>query len=214
MTTSSKRSEKIVNNPTSKNTEKAVSRNFGYIRVSTIDQNTDRQLIDVQLDKTYTDRTSGKDINRPELQKMLGDIESKLIRDGDTITVHSMDRLARNFDDLRKTVNFITTHGVKVHFLKENLTFTGNDDSMAKLMLNLMGSFAEFERSLIKERQREGIAAAKARADSPYKGRKKALSPAQVKEMVSRIEAGEKKTTVAKDYKISRETLYQYLKNG
>ena len=187
------------------------NRNIGYIRVSTIDQNTDRQLTDINLDKTYTDNASGKDTNRPELQRMLNDIESGLIREGDTIHVHSMDRLARNLDDLRKTVSFITTHGVKVHFRKESHTFTNDKNSMSELMLNLMGAFAEFERSLIKERQREGIALAKARADSPYKGRKPKLFPAQVKEMVTRIEAGERKAAVAREYNISRETLYQYL---
>ena len=194
-------------------TKNQTAKNFGYIRVSSIDQNADRQLADMKLDKIYTDKTSGKDTNRPELQRMLSASENSLIRKSDTITVHSMDRLARNLDDLRKTVNTITSHGVKIHFVKESLTFTGNDDSMAKLMLNLMGAFAEFERSLIKERQREGIAAAKSRADSPYKGRKKALTPTQVKEILSRIDAGDKKAAVARDYKISRETLYQYLKS-
>ena len=187
-------------------------RNIGYIRVSTIDQNGDRQLADVNTDKTYKDYASGKDTNRPELQKMLNDIESGLIREGDTIVIHSMDRLARNLDDLRKTVSIIIAHGVAVQFYKEGLTFTGEDNPMAQLMLNLMGSFAEFERSLIKERQREGIAAAKTRPDSPYKGRKKALSPAQAKEMVARIKAGEKKAVIAREYKITRETVYQYLK--
>ena len=189
-------------------------RNIGYIRVSTIDQHGDRQLADMNLDKTYKDHASGKDTNRPELQKMMSDIESGLIREGDTIIIHSMDRLARNLDDLRKTVSRIIAHGIAVQFVKEAHTFTGEDNPIAQLMLNLMGSFAEFERSLIKERQREGIAAAKARPDSPYKGRKKALSPAQAREMVARIKAGEKKAAIAREYKITRETVYQYLNRG
>ena len=96
------------------------------------------------------------------------------VRDGDIIIVHSMDRLARNLDDLRKLVQQLTSQKIKIEFLKENLTFTGEDAPMSKLLLSVMGAFAEFERSLIRERQREGIALAKKKG--LYKGRKPSLS--------------------------------------
>lgn len=130
--------------------------NIGYIRVSTVEQNTIRQLEGLQLKKIFTDKCSGKDTNRPQLDLMLD-----FIREGDTVYIHSMDRLARNLEDLRKLVNLINGKQAKVSFIKENLTFTGEDSPMSNLLLNVMGAFAEFERSLIKERQKEGIAIAK-----------------------------------------------------
>ena len=131
---------------------------IGYIRVSSLGQNTDRQLEGVQIDRTFTDKVSGKDINRPKLQEML-----EFVREGDTVVVHSMDRLARNLDDLRRTVQQLTKKGVAVEFMHEHLTFTGEDTPMANLLLSVMGAFAEFERALIRERQLEGIALAKQR---------------------------------------------------
>lgn len=131
------------------------------------------------------------------------------MREGDTVIVHSMDRLARNLDDLRAIVQRLTQKGVQVQFIKENLSFTGDDSPMATLMLSVMGAFAEFERALLKERQREGIAIAKQKG--VYKGRKKKLSPEQARILRQRIQQGEKKSTLAKEFGISRETLYQYL---
>jgi len=110
----------------------------GYIRVSSEDQNTDRQLEGVDLDKTFTDRLSGKDVNRPELKRML-----EFVREGDQVIIHSMDRLARNLDDLRKIVKDLTGRGVRVQFIKENLIFTGEDSKMSNLLLPLMGAVAE-----------------------------------------------------------------------
>jgi hypothetical protein len=95
-------------------------------------------------------------------------------------------------------------------FVKEGLTFTGDDSPMANLMLSVMGAFAEFERSLIRERQREGIALARQRG--AYRGRKKSLSPERIEELRRRATSGEKKLHLARDFGISRETLYQYLK--
>ena len=177
----------------------------GYIRVSTFEQNTDRQLEGVQLDKVFTDKASGKDTKRPELELLI-----QYVREGDTVVVHSMDRLARNLDDLRQTVQKLTGRGIRIQFVKESLTFTGEDSPMANLMLSVMGAFAEFERALIRERQREGIALAKQRG--AYRGRKRSLSGRDIAEVRRRIDAGEKKAKVARDYGISRETLYQYLK--
>lgn len=177
----------------------------GYVRVSTLDQNTERQLDGIRLDKRFTDKASGKDTDRPQLQAALD-----YLREGDVLVVHSMDRLARNLDDLRKIVIGLTERGVLVEFVKESLTFTGEDSAMSKLLLSVMGAFAEFERSLLKERQREGIAIAKTKG--VYKGRKPSLTTDRVAELRSRAAAGEKKAGLARHFSISRETLYQYLR--
>jgi DNA invertase Pin-like site-specific DNA recombinase len=130
---------------------------IGYVRVSTVEQNTNRQLDGVQTDVPYVGHASGKDANRPQLQSLL-----RSLREGDQVFVHSMDRLARNLMDLRCIVKEITDKGATIQFMKENMQFGGkSDDSMSRLLLNMLGSFAEFERSHIKERQREGIAIAK-----------------------------------------------------
>lgn len=178
---------------------------IGYVRVSSFDQNTERQLEHIQVDRIFTDKASGKDVQRPELAALLS-----FVREGDTVVVHSMDRLARNLDDLRSIVQKLTKRGIRIEFVKENLTFTGEESPMANLMLSVMGAFAEFERALIRERQREGIALAKQRG--AYRGRKKSLSSAQVEDLQRRIASGEKKTQVAREFGISRETLYQYIR--
>jgi len=176
----------------------------GYIRVSSVDQNTERQLDGVKLDKVFTDKASGKDTARPQLQAAL-----EYLREGDLLLVHSMDRLARSVDDLRKIVLDLTRKGVHVQFVKENLIFTGEDSPMANLLLSLLGAVAEFERSMIRERQREGIALAK--KAGVYKGRKPSLTSMQVEEIRKRVAAGEKKATLAAEYQISRQTLYTAL---
>ncbi len=179
---------------------------MGYVRVSTLDQNTVRQLDGIPVDKTYTERASGKDQkNRPELENLIG-----FVREGDTVLVHSMDRLARNLDDLKKIVGRLTRKGVRVEFVKEALTFTGDDSAAATLLLHVMGAFAEFERSLIRERQREGIALAKQR--KVYKGRVPALNPERAAELRRRAAEGESKTNLARDLGISRATVYTYLR--
>jgi len=119
---------------------------IGYVRVSSIDQNDQRQLVGIELDDTYTDKASGKDVHRPQLKALL-----KHVRLGDTVIVHSLDRLARSLDDLRKIVSDLTGRGVQVRFVKESLTFTGEDSAMSNLLLSVIGAFAEFDRSLIKE---------------------------------------------------------------
>jgi DNA invertase Pin-like site-specific DNA recombinase len=178
---------------------------IGYIRVSSLGQNTDRQLEGVQTDRVFTDKVSGKDTERPSLKEML-----EFVREGDTVVVHSMDRLARNLDDLRQTVQLLNKKGVAVEFQHEHLTFTGADTPMANLLLSVMGAFAEFERSLIRERQLEGIALAKQRG--AYKGRKKVVTVADLVAIRARLQQpGAKKAAVAREWRISRETLYQYL---
>lgn len=177
---------------------------IGYIRVSTIEQNTARQLDGVQLNKIFTDRVSGKSIDRPQLQACL-----EYAREGDILHVHSMDRLARNLDDLRSLVRQLTAKGVAVQFHKENLSFTGEDSPMANLLLSTLGAFAQFERELLRERQREGIAIAK--AAGKYRGGKPKLNPEQVTNLKSRVATGVPKAKVAREFGISRETLYCYL---
>jgi DNA invertase Pin-like site-specific DNA recombinase len=179
----------------------------GYVRVSGLDQNPDRQLEAVSVARTFTDKASGRDTRRPELDRLLA-----FVREGDTVVVHSMDRLARNLDDLRRVVQSLTGRGVRIEFVKEGLTFTGEDSPMANLMLSVMGAVAEFERALLRERQREGITLAKQRG--AYRGRKRALNPEQIIEMKRRVAAGEQKARVARDMGICRETVYQYLRLG
>ena len=176
----------------------------GYLRVSSLDQKELRQLEGVALDKRFVDKASGKDLHRPELEQL-----TAYVRDGDTVICHSMDRLARNLDDLRKIVLGFTDRGIHVRFEKENLTFTGEDSPMSHLLLSVMGAFAQFERDLIRERQREGIALAKLRAGA-YVGRKPCLTAAEAKELRRRVAAGEQKTALAAEMGISRQTLYRY----
>jgi len=178
---------------------------IGYIRVSTLDQNPDRQLEGVQVSKVFIDKASGKDTQRPQLEALLS-----YVREGDTLVVHSMDRLARNLDDLRRMVQQLTGRGVRIEFVKESLAFTGEDSPMANLLLSVMGAFAECERALIRERQREGISLAKQRG--VYRGRKKALSDSRLEELRRRIEAHEPKAALAREFGISRATLYEYLR--
>jgi len=180
---------------------------IGYRRVSSIDQNTERQLDGITLDEVFEDKVSGKDTNRPALQAML-----KHARKGDTVLIHSMDRLARNVDDLRKLVKELTDKGAKVQFMKENLVFTGDDSPMANLLLSLLGAIAEFERAIIKERQREGIQLAKARG--AYKGRKQEITDKQIALIKQRIANGEPKARIARAMGISRDTLYKYVPVG
>lgn len=177
----------------------------GYVRVSTVDQNTVRHLDGIEVERVFTDRASGKDTARPKLDELIA-----FVRDGDTVIVHSMDRLARNLDDLRRLVRTLTSKGVRVEFVKESLTFTGEDSPMATLLLSVMGAFAEFERALILERQREGIAVAKQRG--VYTGRKPALTAEQAQQLRERVAAGERKSALAKEFGISRETVYSYLR--
>jgi len=178
--------------------------NVAYIRVSSVDQNTDRQLDGLDFDRKFIEKASAKDTERPELQACMSHL-----RAGDMLHVHSIDRLARNLFDLQGIVKTLTGQGVSIWFHKENLTFTGEDNPMQELMLHMMGAFAQFERSLIRERQKEGIAAAK-KAGKQI-GAKRKLSDEQVEEIKARVAAGAEKKALAKEYGISRQTLYSAL---
>jgi len=177
---------------------------IGYVRVSATDQNAARQLDGIEVDRVFTDRASGKDVQRPALEELMG-----YVRQGDTVLVHSMDRLARNLDDLRQIVQTLTRRGVVIEFLKEHLRFTGEDTPMANLMLAVMGAFAEFERALIRERQREGIAQARRRG--AYRGRKPVLSRDRLEEVRRLAAAGMGKAALARQFGVSRQTIYKAL---
>lgn len=177
----------------------------GYIRVSSILQNTDRQLAGIELDEVFTEKVSAKDAKRPQLNACI-----KHLRKGDTLHVHSIDRLARNLSDLEGIVKELNDKGVVVHFHKENLIFKGGDDPMQTLMLQMMGAVAQFERSLINERRREGMAVAK--AQGKHIGRPRTITDGTIKEMIDAVEAGEAKSHVAQRYGISRTKLYSILK--
>lgn len=178
---------------------------IGYIRVSSTGQNLERQLVGVTLDKTFEEKASAKDTaGRPQLHACID-----YAREGDTVHVHSIDRMARTLGELLGLIEQLNTKGVVVQFHKEGLMFTGADNAMQRLQMQIMGAVAEFERSLIRERQREGIAAAKA-AGKRF-GRSRALSDDQVSSIRARIAAGESKTAVAQSLGVSRQTLYSAL---
>ena len=182
---------------------------IGYVRVSSLDQNPDRQIEDLkaqQAEKIFMDKVSGKNTDRPELQRMLS-----LIREGDTLIVHSLDRLARNLADLLTMVQDLTCRGVSVIFLNERLSFEAGADASptSKLMLSMIGAFAEFERSMIRRRQAEGIALAKERG--VYKGRPRSISDETLETVNALVEQGVPLATAAKKVGISRSTVYRYL---
>ena len=175
--------------------------NIGYMRVSTIDQNTERQLegLGIKFDSVYTDKCSGKSTDRPELNRML-----QGLRKGDTIHVHSIDRLARNLQDLERLVDTLTKQGVTLRFHKEQLTFSPTENTaMNRLLLQVMGAFAQFERSLIKERQAEGIAQAKKKG--VYKGRKPTHSHQKILDTVAKMDGN--KTAAAKELGVTYRTV-------
>ena len=177
---------------------------IGYVRVSTSDQNTARQLDGVELDQVFTDKLSGANKDRPQLEAMM-----TYARSGDVVVVHSMDRLARNLNDLHDIINVLIDKGVGVQFKKENLTFSPSEktNAMNMLLLNIMGAVAQFERETIKERQAEGIA--KAKAKGVYKGRKRALTDTQIEKLNEAINQGKTKKAIAKEFKISVPTVYR-----
>ena len=179
---------------------------IGYRRVSSTDQNLDRQLDGVTVDRVFEDKCSGGTVKRPGLEECLA-----YLRAGDRLVCHSIDRLARNLADLERIVDGLNGKGVSVQFVKENLVFQADSSNpMNKLMFQMLGAFSQFERALIRERQAEGIAAAKARGK--HLGRKATLSAAQVREIRDRLSAGATKAALAREYGVSLPTLYSALK--
>lgn len=185
-------------------TTKLPGQRVGYVRVSSDDQNTARQLDGIQLDRTFTEHASGRDTNRPQLQLML-----EYVRWGDTVIVHSLDRLARNLLDLKQLVCQMTDKGVSVQFLKENMTFEKTGNPMNNLLLSILGGFAEFEREMILERQREGIRLAK--KEGKYKGRAKTIRGDKTTEVDNLYAQGMPISAIARRVGASRQTIYSYL---
>lgn len=176
----------------------------GYIRVSTIDQNPERQLENVQIDKKFIDYASASTIKRPQLEIML-----EFVREDDTVIVHSMDRLARSVRDLRKIVDDLVARKINIEFVKERLVFDGNDNAMSNLLLSVMGALAEFELSFIRERQREGIEAAKKKGK--YRGSKRKLSSERIEVLRQHLGKTKSKSQLARELGISNPTLYRYI---
>jgi DNA invertase Pin-like site-specific DNA recombinase len=185
---------------------------IGYVRVSSAEQNPDRQSIGIrealgrEPDRWFTDHASGASTGRPALTALLAHV-----RDEDTVFVTSMDRLARSVVDLEQLVTRLTEEGVTVRFLKEGLTFrsTTHADPLAVFQLQILGAVAQLERALIRDRQREGIAAAKARG--VYRGQRRRLTPAQIEAAAEQIRAGIPKTVLARRLGVARQTLYTAL---
>lgn len=178
---------------------------IGYTRTSTTDQNLARQLDGIELDRIFEEQASGKDKNRPVLKECLA-----YVRQGDTLHVHSIDRLCRNLQDLLDIVTSMAKKGVCIKFHKETLSVgCGESDAISKLMLSIIGAVASFERDMIKERQREGIAIAK--RQGKHLGRKSSLTDAQIEEVKARVVAGENKKSLADEYGVSRATIYNVI---
>lgn len=181
----------------------------GYIRVSSIDQNPERQreaLNAAGVEKTFEDYASGKNANRPQFKEMM-----TFLREGDRLTVLSLDRLGRSLLDLIKIVDELGARGVAIKFLNENLEFDSGKSASptAKLMLHLIGAFAEFERSMIRTRQQEGIELAKERG--VYTGRRRSVTDEQIELAKNQIALGIPVATAARKVGISRATLYRYI---
>ena len=197
---------------TTKQQSSSSGQKIGYVRVSSVDQNDARQLDGLVLDKIFTDKASGKDVHRPQLQALLSHV-----REGDHVYVHSMDRLSRSLKDLQEVVELLTARGVAVEFCKENLKFErpgnnsgGHTAAYSKLLLQMLGAVGEFERALIRERQREGIAIAKTKG--VYKVLKSGLNAEMKLKLREMIASGISKTEIAKNLAISRASVYQYIK--
>tara|TARA_B100000809_G_C15104432_1_gene518161 strand:+ start:973 stop:1509 length:537 start_codon:yes stop_codon:yes gene_type:complete len=175
----------------------------GYMRVSSVDQNLDRQLDGVELDRVYEEKISGKDRERPQLKECIS-----FLREGDTLYVHSMDRLSRNLKDLLNIVSELVDKNVSVKFKTENLEFAGKDNPMGYLMLSVFGAVNQFEIANLKLRQREGIAKAKARGQQF--GRK-SLKPKLIAELKNRREKGQSVKDIAFAMNIGASTVYKYI---
>lgn len=185
---------------------------LGYIRVSTSDQNPDRQRIDlvaVGVERIFEEKISGRDADRPELKKLIS-----FARDGDELFITSLDRLGRNLSDLLRLVELFISKKVRVRFLNENLDFDAGENAspVSKLMLSIVGAFSEFERSIIRQRQMEGIAIAKQKGI--YKGRQRSITEKQVEKLNNLIRNGIPLSTAAKKVGMSRSTAYRYLRGS
>jgi DNA invertase Pin-like site-specific DNA recombinase len=177
---------------------------IGYKRVSTAEQNPDRQLEGIPLDKVFIDYASAASLDRVKLQIMI-----EYAREDDIIIVHSMDRLARTVTDLKKLVDDFVSRKINVQFIKENLIFNGENSSLSNLILHIMGAFAEFEHAFIRERQAEGIEIAKKKGK--FSGRKRKITDEQLEIIKQQLRTKKKRIDIAKEFSISAFTLYNYI---
>lgn len=179
---------------------------ISYIRVSTIEQNTDSQkaiLSNIKIDKTFEESISGKNTDRPQLQAMLD-----YVREGDTVYVKDLSRLARNTKDLLDIVEYLDKKGVGLFSIKENIDTSTN---FGKLMITFLGAIYEFERANLLERQRDGIAVAKKLGK--YKGRKKVPKPDNFKEVYKKWLNREIKSNAAiRELNISEYAFYKFVR--
>lgn len=182
-----------------------MSENIGYIRVSTIDQNTERQLVNIELDNSFTDKCSGKNTDRPALKQLI-----EYAREGDVIHCHDISRMARNTEDLLRLVKEFTDQGISLKFHKEHLEFTGESNPMQQLMLTMLGGIYQFERAMILERQREGIAIAKQKGK--YKG--KPIDMPLHQQIRLKFADGMNKMQIAKTLGCARATVYKALRES
>jgi DNA invertase Pin-like site-specific DNA recombinase len=184
----------------------SIGQRLGYRRVSTIDQHTDRQLEGVQVDRIFEDHATGRNADRPGLKAAM-----EWARAGDTLVVWSMDRLGRSTKDMLRIVDELTGRGVQIQFVKENLTFQGNDSPMSRLILTVLSAVYECELGHIRERQREGVALAK-RA-GVYKGRAPAIrsNNGKLAEAEKLLAAGAGVAEIARSLHVSRQTVYSWL---
>lgn len=180
------------------------TRKVGYVRISAAVPGDGPQLAELSLDDLFEDVTSTAGADRPALRQCLAQIG-----EGDEVVVDSLDRLARSQSDLQRLVHEITGRGATVSFVKEALSFEPHARARnAQLMLSMLAAFANFERSLVRERQRTGIELAKQRG--AYKGRKPSVSDDMVREIRRRFAAGEPRAAIARSLSISRMTVYRY----
>lgn len=179
-----------------------MSENIGYIRVSTVDQNTDRQLLNIELDNSFTDKCSGKNTDRPALKQLI-----EYAREGDVIHCHDISRMARNTEDLLRLVKEFTEQGISLKFHKEHLEFTGESNPMQQLMLTMLGGIYQFERAMILERQREGISIAKQKGK--YRG--KPVDMLLHEQIRLKFAEGMNKMQIAKTLGCARATVYKAL---
>lgn len=188
-------------------TKTGITVKVGYARVSSRDQNLDRQLSQLEAagcSKIFAEKLSGASSDRPELHAAL-----EYLRPGETLVVASMDRLARNTVDLLNLVRDATERGAYVEFLSEHLTFGPEEEAIPSLMLGILGSIAQFERTLIRERQAQGIAKAKERG--VYRGRSKSLGEEEVQTLRELASLGVSKSEIGRRLGVSRATVYRYL---
>lgn len=180
--------------------------NIAYVRVSTVEQNEGRQVEGLKkynIDKWFTEKASGKSTDRPELNRML-----EYAREGDTVYIHSFDRLARSTKDLLDIVEKLQLKGIHLVSSKENID---TSTATGKLMLTMIGAIAEFERTNLLERQREGIAIAK--KEGKYMGRKSIGYPSNWKEVYNKYKTRELTGTKAMEIlNLKRNTFYKLVK--